>query len=179
MANPDLKKLNLLMEAYAKQIVAQAKQNLEKDKKGGGNLYNSLSYDLIVENGVFLLSFFMEDYGKYVDKGVRGLTSTYPETEKALSKFQYGSGTGPRGGLRKGITKWVNKKKFQFRDKKGRFMSYNDMTFLITRSIWNKGLRANTFFTRPLTSALKKLGDEFLESFILEIEKQTVFGQKN
>ena len=59
----------------------------------------------------FLLEFLMEDYGAFVDKGVKGKTSTYPETSAALSKFQYGSGTGPKGGLTKGINSLVRKEK--------------------------------------------------------------------
>ena len=53
----------------------------------------------------------MEDYAKFIDKGVRGKTSTYPETSAALSKFQYGSGNFPKGGLRNGIKCLVEKEK--------------------------------------------------------------------
>ena len=53
----------------------------------------------------------MEDYGTFVDKGVRGKTSTYPETSAALSQFQYGSGNFPKGGLTEGINGWLRKEK--------------------------------------------------------------------
>jgi hypothetical protein len=167
-----------VLNKYAKYVVQQSKSNLTKDKKGGGDLYNSIKYDLDIEDNLFLLDFLMENYGSFVDKGVRGKTSTYPETSSALSKFQYGSGTGPKGGLTKGINSWLNKKKFQFRSKDGRFMSYESMTYLIARSIYNKGLKANLFFTKPFEKGLERLPDEMFDAFVLDVENAIILGSK-
>ena len=167
-----------VLNKYAKYVVQQSKSNLTKDKKGGGDLYKSIKYDLEIEANLFLLNFLMEDYGSFVDKGVRGKTSTYPETSSALSKFQYGSGKGPKGGLTKGIKSWLNKKKFQFRSKDGRFMSYESMTYLIARSIYNKGLKANLFFTKPFEKGLERLPDEMFDAFILDVEDAIILGAK-
>jgi hypothetical protein len=178
------KNLNGVLKEYAKYVIQQAKTNLTKDvneygkNKGGGNLYNSLSYDILIENEDFLVDFLMEDYGQFVDKGVKGKTSTYPETQAALSQFQYGSGTGPKGGLTKGIREWVNKKKFQFRDKKGRFMSYETMTYLIARSIYNKGLKANLFFTKPFEKGLERLPQQLYEAFVTDVDSSIILGKK-
>jgi hypothetical protein len=170
------KNLNGVLEQYAKYVIQQAKANLTKDKKGAGNLYNSLNYDILVNNEDFLVNFLMEDYGQFVDKGVKGKTSTYPETQAALSQFQYGSGTGPKGGLTKGIRQWVNKKKFQFRDKQGRFMSYESMTYIIARSIYNKGLKANLFFTRPFEKGLEKLPQELYNAFVDDVDSTIIIS---
>ena len=158
----DADNLKKVLDDYGKYVVQQAKSNLTKDvnkyggNKGGGPLYNSIEYKPTYEPNYFLLDFLMEDYGPFVDKGVRGKTSTYPETAAALSQFRYGSGTGPVGGLTRGVNKWIKQKKFQWRDKKtGRFLSYESMSFLIARSIYNKGLKANMFFTKPFERGLK------------------------
>tara|TARA_B110000467_G_C18097119_1_gene355130 strand:+ start:186 stop:719 length:534 start_codon:yes stop_codon:yes gene_type:complete len=173
------KNLNGVLEEYAKYVIQQSKTNLTKDKKGGGNLYNSLSYDILVNNEDFLVDFLMEDYGQFVDKGVKGKTSTYPETQAALSQFQYGSGTGPKGGLTKGINKWIKKKRFQWKDKKtGRFMSYESMTYIIARSIYNKGLKANLFFTRPFEKGLEKLPQELYNAFVEDVDSTIILGKK-
>lgn len=174
----EYEKLQDTLQKYAKYVIQQSRTNLTKDGKGAGNLYKSLNYNIETEVGAFLLEFLMEDYGKYVDRGVRGKTSTYPETASAQSKFQYGTGTGKKGGLRKGIREWLGKKRFQFRDTKGRFMSYDTMTFLISRSIYNKGLKANLFFTKPLERGLDRLGDDLINSMILDIEQQIILGIK-
>ena len=172
------KNVNDVINKYGKYVVQQSRSNLTRDKKGGGDLYNSISYKIEKSQDDFLLEFLMEDYGPFVDKGVKGKTSTYPETSSALSKFQYGSGTGPKGGLTKGIRKWLQKKRFQFRDKKGRFMSYESMTYLISRSIYNKGLKANLFFTKPFEAGIKRLPDELIKGFALDIEDNIILGTK-
>ena len=172
------KNVDEVVNKYGKYVVQQSKSNLTRDKKGGGDLYNSVSYKIAKSQDDFLIEFLMEDYGAFVDKGVKGKTSTYPETSAALSKFQYGSGTGPKGGLTKGIRKWLQKKRFQFRDKKGRFMSYESMTFLISRSIYNKGLKANLFFTKPFEAGLKRLPDDLIKGFALDIEDGIILGTK-
>jgi len=172
------KNVDEIVTKYAKYVVQQSKSNLTKDKKGGGDLYNSVSYKIEKSQDDFLLDFLMEDYGAFVDRGVKGKTSTYPQTSAALSKFQYGSGTGPKGGLTKGIAKWVRKKRFQFRDKQGRFMSYESMTYLISRSIYNKGLKANLFFTKPFEAGLKRLPNDLIKAFDLDIEDAIILGIK-
>jgi hypothetical protein len=172
------KNVDEIVTKYAKYVVQQSKSNLTKDKKGGGDLYNSVSYKIEKSQDDFLLDFLMEDYGAFVDRGVKGKTSTYPQTSAALSKFQYGSGTGPKGGLTKGINTWLKKKRFQFRDKQGRFMSYESMTYLIARSIYNKGLKANLFFTKPFEAGLKRLPDDLIKGFALDIEDAIILGTK-
>ena len=179
------KNVDEIVTKYAKYVVQQSKSNLTKDKKGGGDLYNSVSYKIEKSQDDFLLEFLMEDYGVFVDKGVKGKTSTYPETSAALSKFQYGSGTGPKGGLTKALynpeTKsgWIKKKKFQWKDKKtGRFLSYESMSYLIARSIYNKGLKANLFFTKPFEAGLKRLPDDLIKGFALDIEDAIILGTK-
>ena len=172
------KNVDDIITKYAKYVVQQSKTNLTKDKKGGGDLYNSVSYKIDKSEDDFLLDFLMEDYGAFVDRGVKGKTSTYPQTSAALSKFQYGSGTGPKGGLTKGINTWLKKKRFQFRDKQGRFMSYESMTYLIARSIYNKGLKANLFFTKPFEAGLKRLPDDLIKGFALDIEDGIILGTK-
>ena len=172
------KNVDDIITKYAKYVVQQSKSNLTKDKKGSGDLYNSVSYKIEKSEDDFLLDFLMEDYGAFVDRGVKGKTSTYPQTSAALSKFQYGSGTGPKGGLTKGINAWLKKKRFQFRDKQGRFMSYQSMTYLIARSIYNKGLKANLFFTKPFEAGLKRLPDDLSKAFVLDIEDGIILGTK-
>lgn len=179
------KNVDEAVNKFGKYVVQQSRSNLTRDKKGGGDLYNSVSYKIEKSQDDFLLEFLMEDYGAFVDKGVKGKTSTYPETSAALSKFQYGSGTGQKGGLTKALynpeTKsgWIKKKKFQWKDKKtGRFLSYESMSYLIARSIYNKGLKANLFFTKPFEAGIKRLPDELIKGFALDIEDNIILGTK-
>ena len=174
----DFKNVDEVLNAYAEYVVDSAKKNLVDERKSLGDLYKSVSYKYEKSQDLFLLDFLMEDYGTFVDKGVRGKTSTYPETAAALSQFQYGSGNFPKGGLRDGIKGWLEKKRFQWRDKKGKFMSYDTMTYLISRSIYNKGLKANLFFTTPFELGLQKLPKQLTDAFSLDIENAIILGTK-
>ena len=174
----DFKNVDEVLNAYAEYVVDSAKKNLVDERKSLGDLYKSVSYKYEKSQDLFLLDFLMEDYGTFVDKGVKGKTSTYPETSAALSQFQYGSGNFPKGGLRDGIKGWLEKKRFQWRDKKGKFMSYDTMTYLISRSIYNKGLKANLFFTTPFEFGLRNLPINLKDAFKLDIENAIIFGEK-
>ena len=174
----DFKNVDEVLNAYAEYVVDSAKKNLVDERKSLGDLYKSVSYKYEKSQDLFLLDFLMEDYGTFVDKGVRGKTSTYPETQSALSKYKYGSGNFPKYGLREGIAKWLKKKRFQFRDKRGRFMSYESMNYLISMSIYNKGIKANLFFTRPFELGLENLPRELTDAFSLDIENAIILGSK-
>jgi hypothetical protein len=116
----------------------------------------------------------MEDYGAFQDLGVKGKKSS---SKAPNSPFKFGSGTGQQGGLRKGIFDWVKKRRFQFKDRKsGRFLSYESTAFLITRGIYNKGMKPSMFFTKPFEAAYKNLPDELVQSFGLDTEK--LFNQQ-
>ena len=171
--------LEKVLNNFASEVISSAKKNLVDEKKSRGDLYNTLQYDVNVSKNLFLVDFLMEPYGAFVDKGVKGKTSTYPETQTALSKFQYGSGTGPKGGLTKGIQNWLSKKKFQWRDKDtGRFLSYETMSFLIARSIYNKGIKATMFFSKPYEQLIKGLDSKIENAFFLDIENAIILGTK-
>lgn len=161
------------LNKFAKYVIQQSRSNLTKQgKKNQGALYNSLGSQIEVGKNSFVLTFLMEDYGDFVDKGVKGVTSS---TRAPRSPYKFGTGTGGTGGLTKGIDKWVKQKGIQFRQKegkgvKGQFLSYSQTSFLIRRAIWNKGIKSSLFFTKPFEAAFKNLPDELVEAFALDIE---------
>ena len=112
----------------------------------------------------------MGDYGTFQDLGVKGKTSS---SKAPSSPYRFGSGSGKKGGLTKGIDKWVRRKGIQFRNKKsGRFLTYDSTAFIISRSIYQTGIKASMFFTKPFTKEFKRLPDELLEAYSIGIEKQ-------
>ena len=155
---------------FAKYVVTKSRMNLKtSDKNATGELSKSLDSDVKVSKNSFQLTFSMEDYGVFQDKGVRGKTSS---TKAPNSPFRFGSSKGKKGGLTEGINKWVKRRRFQFRDKKtGRFMSYNSTAFLISRSIYNKGIAPSLFFTKPFEKAFKNLDKDLIEAYKLDVEQ--------
>ena len=158
------------LKNFAKYVVTKSRMNLKtSDKNSSGELAKSLDSDVKKSKNSFQLTFMMEDYGVFQDKGVRGKTSS---TKAPNSPFKFGSGKGKKGGLTEGINKWVKRKRFQFRDKKtGRFLSYNSTAFLITRSIYNKGIAPSLFFTKPFEKAFKNLDKDLIEAYKLDVEQ--------
>jgi len=157
------------LKNFAKYVVTKARINLRgSDKNSSGKLAKSLDSDVKVSKNSFQLAFMMEDYGVFQDKGVRGKSSS---AKAPNSPFKFGSGTGKKGGLSEGINKWVKRKRFQFRDKKsGRFLSYDSTAFLISRSIYHKGIAPSLFFTKPFEKAFKGLNKDLVEAYKLDVE---------
>lgn len=157
------------LDKFGKGVVKEAKTSLtKKKKKHSSSLYNSIKYDLKISKNSFELGFSMNDYGKFIDKGVKGVKSS---AKAPNSPFKFGSGTGKKGGLTSGTLGWVKTKRIQFSDKKtGRFMSYKTTAFLIMRSIWNKGIATTNFFTKPFNEAFKRLPDLIVEAYALKVD---------
>ena len=176
---PRKENIEAVLNKFGKYVVQQARSNLSKKSKNvSKELYNSISYDINVSaNGEsFSLVFKMAEYGEFQDKGVKGKSSS---SKAPNSPYRFGSGTGKKGGLRESIPKWVRARRFQFRDKKtGKFMSYDSTAFLISRSIYQTGIRPSEFFTRPFGLAYKQLPPDIVKAFELTQEDLQAFTRK-
>ena len=150
------------LEKYCKYVIQQSRSNLtKKGNSASGALYKSLGYEVTEDS----ISFTGESYGSFQDQGVRGKNAYY--SASASSPFKFGTGTGQKYGLRRGIAKWIKQKGIKGRDKKtGRFITDKSLTFLISRSIYDKGIRATMFFTKPFEAAWPKYQNLIAEGFI-------------
>ena len=170
----DNKNTKEYLNSFAKYVIQQSRSNLTRTGKNNQkNLYNSLNKEIEVGANSFRLAFLMEDYAEFVDKGVRGKTSS---TKAPNSPFKFGSGTGRKGGLTEGIDKWVRQKRIQFRERegigvKGQLLSYSQTSYLIRRAIWNKGIKPSLFFTKPFEKAFERLPNELVEAYGLDVEQ--------
>jgi len=160
-----------VLTKFARYVIQQAKANLTRQKRTAtGALYNSLKYNLNVSPNSFSLSFDMEDYGQFQDKGVRGAKSTYQSA--AGSPYKYTNKMPPSSAF----SQWVIKKGLDgVRDKKGRFVKRKSLQFAIARSIYNKGIPATKFFTTPFGIAFKKLPPDVVNAFKLTEEDFKAF----
>jgi len=145
------------LEKYANYVIRQSRSNLTKKKNNASKqLYNSLEYKIQGDK----ISFLSEDYGQFIDKGVKGAKSTYPES--SASPFKYTTKQPPS----KAFDKWSIRKGIAPRDKQGKFVSRQSLNFLIARSIKNKGIRATLFFTKPFERGLDLYGDEIVAGYL-------------
>jgi hypothetical protein len=151
-----------LLDDFRDKVIAEAKQGLPRDT---GGLAKSLKSYVKESPNSIQISFSMNEYGWYQDRGVKGVSSG-----KSLSGYQFGTGSGQKGGLTKGINQWVRRKQIQFRNKEtGQFISYEQTARTIIRSIWQKGIKPSMFFTRPFEKYYKKLPKEVTEKYALDM----------
>jgi hypothetical protein len=168
-----LKNTEALIKRFRDYVIQQSRSNLSKNRKNNTKeLYNSLKGEIVSDNDYSIVGFEMVDYGMFQDQGVKGKSSS---NKAPNSPFKFGSGKGSKtgkGGLTEGIQKWVKQRGIQFRDKKsGKFISYNSTAFLITRSIYQTGLRPSLFFTKPFAAGKNKyINGELGEAFKMDID---------
>jgi len=162
----DFTNLEIAANRYAKYVIQQSRTNLTKNKNGGGALYNSLDYKIIEDEYDILVQFLMEDYGTFHDQGVKGAKSVYPQSSK--SPFKYRNKMPPT----RVFDQWVIKRKIAPRDKKGRFLSRKSLKYLIARSIFEKGLKATNFFSKPFERGINKYLTDFENGFVSDINNE-------
>ena len=159
-----LKGVEESLNKFAKYVVQQSRTNLTKGKKNvSKGLYDSIGYDLKVMPNSFSLSFIMDEYGMYQDKGVSGTKKKYN------TPFSYKTKMPPI----KPLSDWAKFRNIRLRDEKGRFKkgNYKTIGFLISRSIFKKGIKPSLFFTKPFEKAFDNLPKEVVEAFALDMER--------
>ena len=161
------------LEKYAKYVIQQSRSNLTKAKKGGGKLYNSLEYQIDAP----IVKFLSEDYGVFVDQGVRGDNPAKVSPNARIkgqqapnSKFRFGSGKSPKT-FKQFVNKmsiWAKAKNVRFRDAKGRFKkgNYKSLGYVIASNIYNRGIRPTMYFTKPFERGIELYGDEIVAAYL-------------
>lgn len=156
------------LEIFAKSVIKQSRANLTRKKKNvTSDLYGSLGYDLKVNPNSFSLEFYMADYGSFIDEGVRGAKSSYPQSRD--SRFSFTTKRPPS----KPLAEWAKKRNIRLRDEKGKFQkgNYKSIGYILAKSIFEKGIKGSMFFTKPFENAYLKLPDELIEKFALDIDE--------
>ena len=150
------------LNRFAKYVVSQTRANLTRGKKNSSkDLYNSLDSEVKVSKNSFELSFLMEEYGVFQDKGVSGVKKKYS------TPYSYTTKMPPPSKM----DKWIVKKGIAPRDKNGKFISRKSLQFMIARSIFNNGIKPSLFFTKPFEKAFKNLNKDLVEAYKLDVEQ--------
>ena len=150
------------LNRFAKYVISQSRANLTRGKKNSSkDLYNSLDSEVKVSRNSFELSFLMEEYGVYQDKGVSGVKKKYN------TPYSYTTKMPPPSKM----DKWIVKKGIAPRDKSGKFISRKSLQFMIARSIFNNGIKPSLFFTKPFEKAFKNLNKDLIKAYKLDVEQ--------
>ena len=156
-----------IFNTLGSNVVKQAKANLKKKKKGGGELEKSLIYKLSGNS----IEFTIADYWEYVDAGVKGKGGTKADGKAwrlkkvTNSKFKYRNKKPPFMAF----NGWTIRKGIAPRDAKGRFIKRKSLLYAIANSVYHTGIETTHFFTDALDNEVLKLGDEIGEAFALDL----------
>jgi hypothetical protein len=174
----DKEEVQEAIDKFRKYVVQQSRSNLTKQKKNASkSLYNSIKGVSKVNPNSISLYFEMEAHGVFQDKGVNGVGPAgkdrfgNPKEVVRNGQYKFGTGTGKKGGLTKGIDKWMVRRGIAPRDAKGRLISRKSLKFLIARSIYRHGIKPSMFFTKPFEVAYDRLPDELVEAYGIDIIK--------
>jgi len=175
-----LKNLQKELQSLGSYVVQESRRNLTKGgyKNKGHNvtrgLFNSIGYDEDNQNGVYSIEWFMDEYGTFLDKGVKGTKSNYIENKN--SPYSYKNKKPPMQPL----ADWAKKRNIRLRQYKtvdgekvptGKFAkgSYKTIGFILQKSIFEKGIRPSFFFTKAFNSAIKKYPELLSKAFAQDI----------
>ena len=179
------------MQNYANYVVREARNNLAKEGKAGGQLDKSLGFELKQNRGSkgkfesgYNVEFFMEDYGIYQDLGVKGKdpSKVSPNAKRKgqqapNSPFKFGSGKS-RGDFKsftEKMAQFAKKKNIRFRQgQTGKFAKggYKSMGYVIASNIYNRGLRPSLFFTKPFEAGITKYDNDIANAYGDDILRQ-------
>ena len=135
------------LENFGKYLVKESRKNLTRKKKNVTNsLYDSLDYQVKAMPNSFEFDFLMEEYGEWVDKGRK-------------------AGKNPPFSP---LRKWVQDRRIQFRDNRGRFQTYDQTAWRVVKSIGRKGIEPSNFYTRPFNLGFQKLPNEVAQAYALD-----------
>ena len=181
------------LERFRNFVINEAKKNLIRDKKNDSKgLYESLKGNVKAMPNSFSMDFEMNDYGKFQDKGVKGKDPSKVSKNARIKgqqapnspyKFGSGSASGQWGLFVSNIQKWAQKRNIRLRDDKGKYKKggYSTIAQIIAGNIYNRGIKPSLFFTKPFEAAFKRLPDELVEKFgldVINLFKETQFKNK-
>ncbi len=153
------------LQLFADRVISKAKANL---KSGSGRLSKSLFEKLEVFPNSFSLKFHAIDYADFIDQGVKGAVSTYPESrgsdysyKKHPNPYKKGANVVPPASK---FDKWNIFRGRAGRDEKGRFLTRKSLNFATAIGIYQKGIKAQRFFTKAFNEEFKTLPPKLEEA---------------
>ena len=154
-----LENVQEILNDFKANVIREAKKNLSAQSTSG-KLKNSLKGYVKESKNSIQVSFEMEEYGFFQDRGVKGKKSG-----KSLDGYKYTNKMPPP----KAFDKWAVRKGIAPRYKNGKFIKRKSLNFLIARSIFNKGIKPTLFFTKPFEKYYKRLPKELTEKYALDM----------
>lgn len=167
-------------EKWKELTLAEIKK---QDMNASGKLARSVDYEVEVFPNSMEFSTLMEHYGIFQDQGVKGVGGerlSGPDKGKKWKlkkvdgkyrKFSYKLSRGPAGKPSpRHFDKWTIRKGLAPRSSSGKFLKRQSLNYAIAEAVYRQGLETTRFFTKPFEQLFKRLPDELIEAFGLDVE---------
>ena len=146
------------IDEFGRLIVDNYKAELEACGYQDGQLYRTLSYSVKMDNSSWLISISLEEYWKYIEAGRRAGAKMPPLDV---------------------IEKWINVRQIiphsmTLKSGKTVIPSVKQLSFLIARSISQKGIPARPFFKKSFEAAKREYLAKIEEAIIQDIKESLV-----
>lgn len=166
----ELENVRIELIKFRDAVIRESRSNLKTMRKDTfGKLSKSIKGNIKVSKNSFEFDFAMEEYGLYQDKGVSGTKKKYNTPYKYTDKMP----------PTKALDKWIVKKGLAPRNEKGQLLSRKGLKFAIARKIYINGIKPSLFFTKPFEKYYKKLPNQLLEKYGLDLDKFMEFSLKD
>lgn len=159
------------IDLFWAKVIPEAQKNLKK-KNASGVLSNSLKAETIQYPNSFITSLLMEDYGIYIDQGVKGVGGSKADGTKWKQKKVFGSSFKYKNKRPPymAFNGWTIRRGIAPRRKGGQFQKRKGLLFAIANSVYHTGLETTHFLTTPFEYYFKSLPDDIVEAYALEVE---------
>lgn len=158
------------LKAFRDYVVRESRANLTRLKKNSSKkLHKSIKGTIKVSKNSIGVDFSMEEYGLYQDKGVSGVKKKYN------TSYNYTTKMPPS----KALDKWIVRRGIAPRNEKGQLQTRKSLKFLIARSIYINGIKPSLFFTKPFEKAYKRMPNELIQKYGLDLDKFIDFTLKD
>ena len=163
------------LEEFGNAVSKDARRKLKTlGKDASGKLSKSIQYDVKAHKNSFTFSLLMEDYGKFVDKGVKGVGGSKASGKRWKKKVVTGSSPFKYKDKQPPIMAfngWTIKKGIAPRSKGGQFEKRRGLLFAIATSVYHTGLETTYFLTAPFEKHFRTLPDDLVEAYALDVEQ--------
>lgn len=156
------------LSTFGRYVVKQSRTKLTKlGRNNTKQLYDSLGFEIKTHKNSFSFRFHMQDYGEFIDEGVRGIGGV----RKTTSKFN------PSNNKGKMWKQNAPNSPFSYKDKKPSPRHFEKWAkdkgispFAVSYSVFHQGIAPSLFFTSPFQKAFDRLPDTLIEKFALDLD---------
>lgn len=154
------KNTKLVLDTFGKQFIDAYRSGLDaKNANASRDLYNSLNFEIKTGKQSISLDILLNDYWKYLEYGCKGTETSYPEA-------YYPAHFPPT----KAIEEWIKIKPVIPEQRNGKLPTQKQLAYLISRSIYQKGIEPRFIFRDSVDDIWEQLKDALNEAIEKDVE---------